>query len=136
MMVSTRGRYALRVLLDLAQADPQTYTPLKDIAARQGISPKYLESIATVLSKGGLIEAVHGKGGGCRLCRKPEEYPIGEILRLTEGSLAPVSCVDGCAEPCEKAALCRTKPLWDELNRLILDFLDSRSLADLLPPEG
>lgn len=136
MMVSTRGRYALRVLLDLAEADPQTYTPLKDIAARQGISQKYLESIMTVLSKAELIDAVHGKGGGYRLRRPPRDYPIGEILRLTEGSLAPVACLDCSAEPCEKASLCRTRPMWNELNGLILDFLDSRSLADLLPPQG
>lgn len=136
MMISTRGRYALRVLLDLAEADRQSYTPLKDIARRQGISQKYLESIMTALSKAELIDAVHGKGGGYRLRRAPEAYPIGEILRLTEGSLAPVSCLDGGAEPCEKAALCRTRPLWDGLNRLILDYLDSHSLADLLQPRA
>ncbi len=136
MMVSTRGRYALRVLLDLAEADRQAYTPLKDIAQRQGISQKYLESIMTVLSKAELIDAVHGKGGGYRLRRAPEEYPIGEILRLTEGSLAPVACLNGGTEPCEKAAVCRTRPMWDELNNLILDYLDSRSLADLLLPQA
>lgn len=136
MMISTRGRYALRVLLDLAETGSKGYTPLKDIAARQDISQKYLESIMTVLSKAELIDAVHGKGGGYRLRRAPEEYPIGEILRLTEGSLAPVACLDCGAEPCEKAAICRTRPMWDELNSLILDYLDSRSLADLLPPQA
>ena len=97
MMISTRGRYALRVMLDLATDETGTYVPLDTIARRQGISEKYLESIIVCLSRAGLVKALRGKGGGYRLTRKPEEYPIGEILRLTEKSLAPVTCLESGA---------------------------------------
>lgn len=132
MLISTRGRYALRVLIDLAEYEEDGYTPLKDIAGRQDISQKYMESIMTMLSKNKLVEGVHGKGGGYRLNRSPEDYSVGEILRITEGTLAPVACLERDAQPCPRAADCRTLPLWDKLNDMITGYLDSVSLADLL----
>lgn len=131
-MISSRGRYALRVLADLAQQDPETFTPLKDIAERQDISLKYSESIMTVLSKGGLVDGIHGKGGGYRLSRKPEQYTLGEVLRLTEGSLAPVSCLYEGNAPCARCTPCPTLPVWEKLERLVNDYLDSVTLADVL----
>ena len=132
MIISSRGTYALRVLIDLAAQPPQDYTPLKDIVRRQDVSQKYLESIMTTLSKAGLVDAVHGRGGGYRLTRLPSEYTLGEILRLTEGDLAPVSCLEqGCA-PCPKSVTCKALPVWDRLNHIINDYLDSVTLEDLL----
>jgi len=135
MMVSTRGRYALRVMIDLAEQGGSGYIPMKDIAQRQGLSLKYLERILPVLAKNGIVEGVQGKGGGYRLCRKPQDYNMGEILRLTEGSLAPVSCMDCGTEPCERAADCRTRPLWHGLDKVINEYLDSVTLADLMKTE-
>ena len=135
MMISTRGTYALRVLCDLAEHRDGSYTALKDIVDRQGISHKYLEGIMTSLAKGGLVEGVHGRGGGYRLARAPEACTLGEILRLTEGDLAPVSCVGPDAPPCANADHCRARPIWDELNRRINDYLDSVTLADLTGAE-
>lgn len=132
MLISTRGRYALRVLIDLAEYEEDGYTPLKDIAGRQDISQKYMESIMTMLSKNKLVEGVHGKGGGYRLNRSPNDYSVGEILRITEGTLAPVACLERDAQPCPRAADCRTLPLWDKLNDMITGYLDSVSLADLM----
>lgn len=132
MLISTRGRYALRVLVDLAEQNKEEYTPLKEIAARQEISQKYIESIMTMLSKAGFVEGAHGKGGGYRLSRLPEEYKIGDVLRLTEGSLAPVSCLESGAVKCERAAQCRTLPMWTKLDGLINGYLDKISLADLM----
>lgn len=132
MMISTKGRYALRVMLDLAQQEHKEFTPLKEVAQRQNISHKYLESIMTVLSKNHMIEAIHGKGGGYRLNREPEEYTVGEILRLIEGSLAPVSCLECGAEPCERADVCQTLPMWQTLNKMVNDYLDGVTLADLI----
>ena len=132
MLISTRGRYALRVLIDLAEHEEDGYTPLKDIAGRQDISQKYMESIMTMLSKNKLVEGVHGKGGGYRLNRSPEDYSVGDILRITEGTLAPVACLERDAQPCPRAADCRTLPLWDKLNDMITGYLDSVSLADLM----
>ena len=117
MLVSTKGRYALRVMLELAQDDSAAYLPLPAIAERQGISEKYLESIISVLSKAGLVDGLRGKGGGYRLNRPAADYSVGQILRLTEGSLAPVTC---------------TLSLWKGLDKVINDYLDSVSLADLL----
>ena len=131
-MISSRGRYALRVLADLAGQDPESYIPLKDISARQEISQKYSESIMTTLSKGGLVEGIHGKGGGYRLSRRPEDYTLGEILRLTEGSLAPVSCLCEGSTPCSRCNPCPTLPVWEKLERLVTDYLDSVTLADIL----
>ena len=132
MIVSTKGRYALRVMIDLAEHRTEKYVPLKEVAARQEISEKYLENILKVLVQNGFLEGLRGKGGGYRLTRKPEEYPLGEILRLTEGSLAPVACLEEGAHPCDRAAQCRTLPVWNRLGQIIGDYLDSVTLRDLL----
>mgnify|MGYP003391142933 FL=1 len=132
MMISTRGRYALRVVIDLAENKDKNYIPLKDIAARQDISQKYLESIMTLLSKNNIVDGVHGKGGGYRLNREPNKYSVGEILRITEGSLAPVACLAGNAKTCERADKCKTLPMWEKLDKIIEDYLDSVSLADFI----
>ena len=132
MMISTRGRYALRVMLDLAKDDTGSYVPLDVIARREGMSEKYLESIIVCLSRAGLVKALRGKGGGYKLTRKPEEYPIGEILRLTEKSLAPVTCLESGAA-CPEAGACPTFPLWQGLDKVIDDYLMAHTLADLLP---
>ena len=135
MLISTRGRYALRVLIDLAEHTGGGYIPLKDIVRRQDISQKYVEGIMTILSKHNLVEGVHGKGGGYRLNREPDEYSVGEILRITEGTLAPVTCLEEGAKPCPRVAECRTLPMWDKLNSMITEYLDSVSLADLMQTE-
>ncbi len=122
----------MRVLIDLAEQEGDGYVPLKDIADRQHISRKYMESIMTVLSKNGLVEGIHGKGGGYRLCRPPEQYPIGELLRLTDGSLAPVACLECGAASCDRAADCRTLPMWSKLHGMINDYLDDVTIADLM----
>ena len=132
MMITTRGRYALRVMIDLAENSDGSYLAMKEVAKRQGISLKYLERILPLLVDGGLVEGLRGKGGGYRLTREPEDYPVGEILRLTEGDLAPVSCLEKGARPCERAAGCKTLPLWKDLNDLVNGFLDSKTLADLM----
>lgn len=132
MIISTRGRYALRVMLDLAENGNGEYIAMKKIAERQGISLKYLERILPVLTQNNIVEGVQGKGGGYRLTRNPEEYKVGEILRLTEGDLAPVSCLECGAEPCPKRDKCRTLPMWTKLHDIIGDYLDSVTLADLL----
>ena len=132
MVVSTKGRYALRVMIDLAEHSDAERTPLKEIVERQEISQKYIEAIMTMLSKHGFVDAAHGKGGGYRLNRKPEEYKVGEILRLTEGSLAPVACLQEGAASCPRKAVCSTLSMWKKLDRLIEGYLDSVSLADLM----
>lgn len=132
MMISTRGRYALRVMVDLAETGSEGYVAMKTIAARQGISLKYLERILPDLTKGGLVEGVQGKGGGYKLCRAPEDYRVGEILRLTEGDLAPVSCLEEGAEDCGHTCDCRTRKLWQGLYKLIDEYFDSVTLADLM----
>ncbi len=132
MIVSTRGRYALRVMIDMAEHHSEERIPLKDIATRQSISQKYMESIMTLLSKNGFVDGVHGKGGGYKLNRAPQDYKVGEILRLTEGTLAPVACLEKGAAPCEKASVCRTLPMWTKLDSLVNEYLDSVSLADLM----
>ncbi len=130
--ISTRGRYALHVMIDLAEHFNGGYIPLKDVAKRQEISLKYLEKILPVLTQNHLIEGVHGRGGGYRLTREPQEYKIGEILRLTEGDLAPVSCLAQDAKPCAKVAGCPTFPMWGKLNEIINEYLDSVTIADLM----
>ena len=132
MMISTRGRYALRVMLDLATDETGTYVPLDTIARRQGISEKYLESILAALSRAGLVLALRGKGGGYKLSRKPEDYVIGEVLELMEGPLAPVACLTDTAVPCPRAAACETLPLWAEYDKLTHDFFYGKRLSDLL----
>ena len=132
MIVSTKGRYALRVMIDLAEQHTQDRVPLKEIAERQQISQKYIEAIMTLLSKNGFVDAVHGKGGGYRLNKKPEEYRVGDILRLTEGSLSPVACLEKGAEVCPRKAECRTLPMWTKLDELVEAYLDSVTLAQLM----
>ena len=132
MIVSTRGRYALRVLVEMAEHSPDERIPLKEISEKQGISQKYMESIMTLLSKNGFVDAIHGKGGGYKLNRKPEEYRIGDILRLTEGTLAPVACLEKNADQCPKQNVCRTVGMWRKLDELIETYLDSVTIADLM----
>lgn len=136
MMVSTRGRYALRVMVDLAEKDRDSYTPMKEVAERQGISLKYIERIMPVLARNQMVEGVHGKGGGYRLSRKPEEYRVGEILRLTEGDLAPVACLECGAEPCRRVDECRTVSMWSGLHDLINEYFDSITIADLMKEDA
>ena len=136
MIVSTKGRYALRVMLCLAQRGGGEYIPLKEIAETEEISQKYLESIMAILSKAGFLDAVPGKGGGYRLNRKPEEYTVGPILKLTEGSLAPVSCTTQGAAACSRSTCCQTLPMWERLEKLIDDFFEGITLADLLRDGG
>lgn len=132
MMISTRGRYALRVMIDLAEHRNGEYIPMKDVAARQEISLKYLEKILPVLTKGNMIEGLHGKGGGYKLTREPEEYKVGEILRITEGDLAPVACLGCNAEPCTRIAECRTLPMWKKFNDMTNEYFNSITIADLM----
>ncbi|MBP5245793.1 MAG: RrF2 family transcriptional regulator [Clostridia bacterium] len=131
MKISTRGRYALRVMIDLAENNTGGYIPLKDVASRQDISQKYLEGIMTDMSKAGMIEALHGKGGGYRLNREPSDYTVGEILRVTEGDLAPVACLAENAPLCERRESCRTLGMWKEFSAMINGFFDRITLADL-----
>lgn len=135
MIVSTKGRYALRVMIDLAEHQAERYVPLKEIAARQDISEKYLENILKVLVQNGFLEGLRGKGGGYRLTRSPDQYTVAEILLLTEGSLAPVSCLTPGAPACERMANCRTYTMWKGLNDLIADYFGKITLADLAAPE-
>ena len=132
MIVSTKGRYALRVMVYLAQHGQQEHIPLKEIAESEGISQKYLEAIMTILSKAALVDAVHGKGGGYRLNRPPEEYSVGSILKLTEGSLATVSCTTQGPAACSRSTCCQTLPMWERLDKMIDDFFEGITLADLL----
>jgi len=132
MIVSTKGRYALRVMVNFAQRSADEYIPLKEIAESEGISQKYLESIMTTLSKAGFVDAVHGKGGGYRLNRKPEEYTVGSILKLTEGSLATVSCTSQGPAACSRSTCCNTLPMWEKLDKMIDEFFEGITLADLL----
>ncbi|MCM1124172.1 MAG: RrF2 family transcriptional regulator [Eubacterium sp.] len=132
MMISTRGRYALRVMVDLAEHCGDGYIPMKDVAARQEISLKYLERILPVLTKNNMIEGVHGKGGGYRLTRRAQEYRVGEIIRLTEGDLAPVSCLESNRKRCERTAECRTLPMWQRFYEIVNDYFDGITLADLM----
>ena len=136
MLISTKGRYALRVMLELSDHGRDEYVPLSVIAKKQEISEKYLESILVVLSKAGAIDALRGKGGGYRLNRDPKDYTIGGILRLVEGSLAPVACLDCKPNKCERAAQCLTLPMWEKLDNLICGYLDSISIADLIDPSA
>ena len=135
MMISTRGRYALRVMIDLAEQQTSRFIPLKEVAERQEISEKYLESIVKNLVQTGYLEGLRGKGGGYRLVKPPEEYTVGAILRLMEGSLAPVSCLEQRAYPCTREQHCRTLPMWKQLYELVNNFFDGITIADLIAPE-
>ena len=132
MIVSTKGRYALRVMVHFATKGAGNYIPLKEIAEAEGISQKYLEAIMTTLSKAGFVDAVHGKGGGYRLNREPGDYTVGSILKLTEGSLAAVSCTAQGPSACARTTCCQTKPMWDKLDRMIDEFFEDITLANLL----
>ncbi|MBR4334880.1 MAG: Rrf2 family transcriptional regulator [Clostridia bacterium] len=131
-MVSTKGRYALRVMLDLAEHADEGFIPLKDIALRQEVSKKYLEIIVRDLVGGKLIRGSSGKGGGYRLCRRPQDYTVGEIIELTEGTLAPIACLAADAGNCPRKDRCKTLPFWHEFDTMVHDFFYSRRLSDFL----
>lgn len=135
MMISTRGRYALRVMVYLAERHTTDFIPLKEIAADQQLSEKYLESIVKALVQNGLLEGVRGKGGGYRLTKAPEEFTIGSILALTEVGLAPVACLEDDAEPCPRAETCRTLPMWQKLHGMLSGFFSGVTIADLMKAE-
>ena len=131
-MISTKGRYAIRVMIDLAQHDTGKYVPLKDVAERQSISKKYLEIIVKEMVAGELLVGASGKGGGYKLCRKPEEYSVGEIIELMEGSLSPVACLSDETNTCPRKNICDTLPLWTEYYKMSHDFFYSKKLSDLI----
>jgi len=131
-MISTRGRYALRVMLDLAEQNSDSFIPLEEIANRQGISKKYLESILKVLVQNDLLKGLRGKGGGYRLTRQPSSYTVGEILELTEGTLAIVSCLNDEKNPCQKKSGCHTFPMWQKFDQMVHNYFFGITLADLL----
>ncbi|MBR4538750.1 MAG: Rrf2 family transcriptional regulator [Clostridia bacterium] len=131
-MITTKGRYAIRVMIDLAENDQGKYIPLKDIAARQEISKKYLEIIVKDMVSGGLLEGASGKGGGYRLCRKPEDYTIYEILSLMEETLSPVACMADQENVCPRKDICRTLPMWIEFDHVVKDFFLNKRLSDLI----
>ena len=131
-MISTRGRYALRVMLDLAEQHSDGFVPLKDIAARQNISKKYLEIIVKDMVNGGLLTGASGKGGGYKLNRKPDEYNVGEILELMEGSLSPVACLCNDLYACDRKDVCETLPMWTDFDNLVHDFFYNKKLTDLI----
>lgn len=130
-MISTRGRYAIRVILDIANNQKDGYVPMKDVASRQGLSLKYLEQILPTLTKNKILEGVQGKGGGYRLVKSLDQYTVGDVLRATEKDLAPVSCLASGAKECERRSQCRTIVFWEGLNEVINNYLDSKTLADL-----
>lgn len=132
MIVSTRGRYALRVMVALAEQHKEGYVPLKGIVKEQGLSLKYLETIMTTLAKSGLIVGAHGKGGGYKLARKPEEYTIADILKVTEKSIVPASCAECIGENCPRKDECRTYPFWEKFNSVVDNCLNGTTLADLM----
>ena len=131
MMVSTKGRYALRVMIDLAECPREKYITLNDIASRQEISEKYLESIISILSKAGFVIGLRGKGGGYRLSKSPEEYTVGSILKLTENSMAPVHCLAEHPNHGPRAKNCKTLPMWENLDRIVDEYLEGVKLSDL-----
>jgi Rrf2 family protein len=132
MMISTKGRYLLRVMLDLAERQADHYVPMKEIADHQGLSLKYLERIMPVLTKHGLVEGIHGKGGGYHLTRTPDQYSVGEILRLAEGELAPIACPECGGEHCKRSKECLTLPMWLQFHNVVNHYFNSITLADLL----
>ena len=131
-MISTKGRYALRIMLDLAQHKDGGYVSLTEVSERQGISVKYLELVVSILNRSGYVNSMRGKNGGYKLSREPYEYTIGSILKLTEGSLAPVNCLHDGESDCEKSNVCLTLPMWRELDSIIDDYLENITLYDLL----
>lgn len=135
MLISTKGRYALRVMIDLAEHQADGYIPLKEVAKRQEISEKYMESIIKLLVRARLLRGLRGKGGGYQLTKSPDQYTVGGILRLTEDSLAPVACLEEGAAPCPKMAECRTLAMWQGLDKVITGYLDNITIADLMRSE-
>ena len=133
-MISTKGRYALRVMIDLAEQNQEKFIPLEEIAIRQAISKKYLENILKSLVQQNFLKGLRGKGGGYKLTRKPEEYTVGEILEVTEGTLAVVSCLQADSTPCERKNFCKTLPLWKKFNQMTHDFFFGINLKDLVNP--
>lgn len=131
-MISTKGRYAIRILLDLAEHESGGYIPMKEVAARQEISLKYIERILPPLKAAGLIASTHGIGGGYRLTREPEDYTLWDILRVAEGDMAPVSCLQADAAPCSRAAECRTLPVWEGYYRVTKAYFSGITLANLM----
>lgn len=136
MLISTKGRYSLRVMVDLSEHQSDGYIPLKTIADRQEISEKYLESIIKLLVKENILTGLRGKGGGYKLTKAPDQYIVGDILRITEESLAPVSCLEPGATVCPRMAICRTLPLWEGLDKVIRDYLDNITIADLMKQDA
>ncbi len=136
MLISTRGRYALRVIIELCSHVKDEFVPLNVIAENQDVSLKYLESIVALLVKAGLVEGLRGKKGGYRLTKDADEYSVGEILKLTEGTLAPVTCLEENAETCPRSAECKTLPMWEKLDTIISNYLYSVKISDLLKPES
>ena len=132
MKISTRGRYALRVMIDLAENYSGSYIPLKEIAERQEISQKYLEGIMTDLSKKHLVDALHGKGGGYKLAKEPQDYTVKEILLTTEVSLEPIACLEEGAPPCPRASQCKTLKMWKGFSKLVNDYFEGITLLDLI----
>ncbi len=135
MMISTRGRYALRVMIDLAEHFHEGYIPMKVIAGRQNISLKYLEQILPALTRNGMIEGLQRKGGGYKLTARPETYRVGDILRIAEGDLAPVACLGCEAKECERAGYCKTLPMWKEFYKMTNEYFDKITLAGLMEGE-
>ena len=132
MFISTKGRYALRVMVDLAEHQDEGFVPLKEIAQRQEISEKYLEAVLKVLVRERILVGLRGKGGGYKQGKPPEQYKVGTILRLTEGELAPVACLESHALPCSRAAQCRTLPMWEKFDQVVTEFFDGYTIADLM----
>lgn len=132
MMISTRGRYALRVLIDLAEHQNGEYIPMKEVASRQDISLNYIERIMPILTKQRLVEGLHGKGGGYKLTKSPDMYRVGDILRLTEGDLAPVACIGCDAKECNRIKECRTFSMWNKFYTITNEYFDNITLADLM----
>lgn len=131
-MISTKGRYALRVLIDLAENCSDGYIPMKDVAARQGLSLKYIERIMPLLTKNNIVKGIHGKGGGYCLTKSPKEYRVGEILRIAEGDLSPVACLGCNAKSCDRSAECKTLPMWKDFYQLINNYFDGITIYDLI----
>ncbi|MBQ9237839.1 MAG: Rrf2 family transcriptional regulator [Treponema sp.] len=131
MKISTRGRYALRFLVDLVQRNSNSFIPLKDISKRQGISIKYLEQIASMLSKSGILLSVRGPQGGYKLALPPSEYTVASVLRITEGNLAPVACLETEENLCPRKDICSTLKLWEGLEKVIYDYLEGITLEQL-----
>ena len=132
MKISTKGRYAIRMLVDLAEHQENGYVALKDIAERQEISKKYLEQIVSILNRPGFLQTNRGQNGGYRLAKPADKYTVGDVLRITEGGIAPIACLEDEVNLCERAKNCATLPMWTELYRIISDYLDNVTIQDIL----